>query len=395
MKLNRQLPVTNYGAIHLLLTFGLLAVLLASCQSAAAPTTDPNIALTAAFETAVAQISQPTATPALTETPVPTATVPRTPPALPGVFQTSILKPEDQPRTYVADTCQYLQNKWNPKNSAPGTLVMVVMFHGIVKDTTAGPNQITVRDFNKLMNDLHELGFQAIYMQQMVDFMYNNAKIPPRSVLLIVDDRHFAESFNTHFRPYYEEWGWPVINAYIGIDERPDLWAENAALSAEGWVDYQSHGYIHNIPIGDSSTDDFIMGEMNGAITSIQKYMNKTPIAYIWPGGGFSRRAVELGPQLGYKLGFTVNPRGPVMYNWVPQADTVNPSNPVAIPETPAGNPLMTIPRYWDIDARNQLDNIRVISDQAAQYAEQNKVVELEYYDIVCAPAYGPIPAAQ
>jgi hypothetical protein len=394
MKPNRQLPITNYRVIRLLLTFGLLAVLLASCQPAASPTADPNIALTAAFETAVAQISQPTATPAPTETPVPTATVPRTPPALPGTFQTSILKPEDQPRTYVTDTCQYLQNKWNPNNSAPGTLVMVVMFHGIVKDTTAGPNQITVRDFNKLMNDLHELGFQAIYMQQMVDFLYNNAKLPQRSVLLIVDDRHFAESFNTHFRPYYEEWGWPVINAYIGIDERPDLWAENAALSAEGWVDYQSHGYIHNIPISDSSTDDFIMGEMNGAIASIQKYMNKTPIAYIWPGGGFSRRAVELGTQLGYKLGFTVNPRGPVMYNWIPQADTVNPSNPVAIPETPAGNPLMTIPRYWDIDARNQLDNIRVISDQAAQYAEQNKAVELEYYDIVCVPTYGPIPAA-
>ncbi len=378
-----------------IIAFALPVILLVSCQPAAAPTPDQNIALTAAFETAFAQLTIPTETPAPTETPIPTATVPRTPPALPGMFQTGILKPENLPRTYVADTCQYLQNKWNPNNSVPGTVVMVVMFHGITKDATAGMNQITVRDFNKLMNDLHELGFAAIDTRQMVDFMYGNAKIPLRSVLLVVDDRHFAESFNTHFRPYYEEWGWRVVNAYIGIDERPDLWAENAALSAEGWVDYQAHGYIHNIPISDGSDDEFIMGEMNGGIASIQKYMNKTPIAYIWPGGGFSRRAVELGTQLGYKLGFTVNPRGPVMYNWIPQADSVNPSNPVAIPETPAGNPLMTIPRYWDIDARNQLDNVRVISDQAAQYAEQNKAIELEYYDIVCAPAYGAIPPAQ
>jgi hypothetical protein len=381
--------------IRFLLNLSLLVLLMASCAPASAPTADPNIALTVAFETAVAQLSIPTQTPAPTETPVPTATIPRTPPALPGTFQTSLLKPEDLPRTYVTDSCQYLQNKWNPNNSVPGTMVMVVMFHGITKDATAGMNQITVRDFNRLMKDLHEFGFQAIYTQQMVDFMYNNAKIPQRSVLLVVDDRHFAESFNDHFRSYYEEWGWPVVNAYIGIDERPDLWAENAALSAEGWVDYQAHGYIHNVNITNSSTDDFIMGEMGGAISSIQKYMNKTPVAYIWPGGGFSARAVEIGTQLGYKLGFTVNPRGPVMYNWIPQADTVNPSNPLAIPETPAGNPLMTIPRYWDIDARNQLDNIRAIGDQAAQYAEQNKAVELEYYDIVCAPTYGPIPAAQ
>jgi len=95
---------------------------------------------------------------------------------------------------------------------------------------------------------------------------------------------------------------------------------------------------------------------------------------------------------LGYKLGFTVNQRGPVMYNWIPQADTFNQSNPMAIPETPANNPLMTIPRYWDVNARGQLDNVRQISEQVALYAEQNKAVELEYYDIVCAPTLGPIP---
>ena len=374
-----------------ILNLSLLVLLLASCQPAAA-TADPNIVMTAAFETAVAQISIPSETPSSTETPISTATIPRTPPALPAAYQSPILKPEDLPRTYVADTCQYLQNKWNSNNAAPGTVVMPIMFHAIDQDaTTSQLLRISGKDFRQLMNDLHELGFQAINMQQMADFMYTNAKIPMRSVLLIVDDRAYAAKFNDHFRTYYEDWGWPVVNAYIGLDERPDLWAENAALSTEGWVDYQAHGYIHNIPITDSSTDEFIMAELSGAITSIQKYMNKTPIAYIWPGGGFSPRAVELAPQVGYKLGFTVNPRGPVMYNWIPQADTVNASNPYAIPETPSGNPLMTIPRYADINARGELDNVRQIGEQAALYAEQNKAIEFEYYDIVCAPAYGPI----
>lgn len=376
---------------RLLLTLNLFAISLAACQPAPAAA-DPNLALTAAFETAVAQISIPSNTPAPTETPIPTATIPRTPPALPAAFATSLLKPEDLPRTYVADACQYLQNKWNPNNAAPGTVVMVVMFHSISKDQATNPNQIWAKDFKQLMNDLYEMGFQAINMEQMAAFMYDNAKIPQRSVLLIVDDRHFAEYFNDHFRPFHDQWGWPVVNAYIGLDERPDLWAENAALSAEGWVDYQAHGYIHNINITNSSTDEFIMSEMGGAITSLQKYMNKTPIAYIWPGGGFSARAVELAPQLGYKLGFTVNPRGPVMYNWVPQADTTSQSNTVAIPETPANNPLMTLPRYWDVNARGELDTVRQIGEQAAVYVEQNKTTEMDYYNIVCAPAMGPIP---
>jgi len=392
MKNIYKLPITNYRTRRIFLTLSLIALLLAGCQPQPAAT-EPNVIMTAAFETAMAQISKPTETPAPTETPIPTATILRTPPALPVTYQTSLLKPEDLPRTYVTDSCQYLKNKWNPNNSAPGTVVMPIMFHGINKGEASG-NNITVTEHKKLMNDLHEMGFQAINMQQMADFMYSNAKISQRSVLLIVDDRKYSEFFNDHFRPYHEQWGWPVISGWIsGFGGEDAVLPENLQLSTEGWIDYQAHGYIHNIPVTNSSTDEFIIAEMQGSITNLQTYFKKTPIAYIWPGGGFSARAVEIGIQLGYKLGFTVNPRGPVMYNWIPQADTVNQSNPMAIPETPAKNPLMTLPRYWDTDARNQLDNVRAISEQAAQYAEQNKATELEYYDIVCAPTYGPIPS--
>jgi hypothetical protein len=52
----------------------------------------------------------------------------------------------------------------------------------------------------------------------------------------------------------------------------------------------------------------------------------------------------------------------------------------------------MTLPRYWDTDVRSHLDTVRQIGNEAAAYAEQNKAVELEYYDIVCAAAFGPIP---
>jgi hypothetical protein len=240
------------------------------------------------------------------------------------------------------------------------------------------------------MNDLHEMGFEAINMEQMADFMERNAKIPQRSVLLIVDDRHFPEYFNDHFRPFHDQWGWPVVNAYIAKDERPDLWAANAALSAEGWVDYQSHGVIHNINITGASTDEFILSELQGSITNIQKYMNKTPIAYIWPGGGFTPHAVQLARQVGYRLGFTVNPRGPVMFNWVPLNDGAGTTYEIA--DGPVNDPLMVLPRYWDTDARAHLDTVAQIGEAAAAHALQNKATELEYYEIVCAPQYGALP---
>jgi hypothetical protein len=317
---------------------------------------------------------------------------PRTPPALPPPFTTNVLNPLDTPHIYEADTCQYLQNKWNPNNAAPGTIVIVIMFHGINKDASnLDPNDITVTDFRKLMNSLKELGFEAINATQLADFMDYNAKIPRRSVVLTYDDRHFAEAFD-HFREYYEKWGWPVINGYIAKDERPDLWEQNAALAAEGWVDYQAHGVVHNIPMSNSSTDEYLTSELQGAITNLQTYFNKTPIAIIWPGGGFDIRPVQFARQFGYRVGFTVNPRGPFMYNWVPLGDTEDPQRPYYIPEGPVNDPRLTLPRYWPTQVLAQLDTIRVMGNDAASYAEQNKAVELEYYDILCAPTYGLIP---
>ena len=71
-------------------------------------------------------------------------------------------------------------------------------------------------------------------------------------------------------------------------------------------------------------------------------------------------------------MGFTTNPRGPVMYNWIPQAETENPNHPVWLPEIPAGNPLMTLPRYWSIDAAYRIDDVIAIGDEAAAEAEKN-----------------------
>ena len=371
----------------------LLTFLLASCQPAAAPTSDINVALTSAFETAFAQL-QPTTTPLPTETPVPAATAVRTPPALPSTFVAGQLNALDTPHTYIEDSCQYLHDKWNSNNAAPGTVVMVVMLHGVDREQASDVNDISVQDFRRMMNDLKDQGFEAINMTQMADFVDHNAKIPQRSVLLISDDRHLGPYFNDHFRPFYEKWGWPVVNAWISLEDGPRALSltDNIALEQEGWVDHQSHGYIHNINMSDASTDEFIRTEFEKSIADLQTNFNKTPVAIIWPGGGFGIKPAQIAREFGYRLGFTVNPRGPVMYNWVPLADEADPARPAYMPEGYVNDPRMVLPRYWPYQVQANLDVVRNIGNDAAAYAEQNKATELEYYDIMCAATLGPIP---
>jgi hypothetical protein len=378
--------------IRLILSPILFIVGVTACQPAAVPTPDMSGALTQAFQTAFAQL-QPTGTALATETPIPMATAIRTPPALPATFVASQLNPLDTPHTYMQDTCQYLYDKWNTTNAAPGTIVMVVMFHGITQEKATRVHDISKQDFKQMMNDLKEQGFEGINATQLADFLDRNAKIPARSVALLVDDRHQAESFNEHFRPYHEQWGWPVINGWISAFGGDDAFLqENVALSNEGWVDYQAHGFVHNVNMTDDSSEEFLTQELQGSMTNLQKYFNKTPIAIIWPGGNFGVRPVQFARQFGYRIGFTINPRGPIMYNWVPLADQQDPARPIYLPEGYVNDPRMVLPRYWPYQVQANLDAVRNIGSDAAAYAEQNKAIELEYYEILCAPTLGPIP---
>ncbi len=255
------------------------------------------------------------------------------------------------------------------------------------------PNGIKFDEFNRAMETLKEQNFEAINMEALVGFLETNEKIPPRSILLIADDRHFRQYFDTFFRPYYEKWGWPVVNAWISHPEQTQagLWEENEALAREGWVDYQAHGVIH-YPIVESSTDDYIMGELQGSIDFIQQHYNKTPVGFIWPGGNFTQRSIQLARFAGYKVGFTVNPRGPIMFNWIPLADQEDPMRPSYLSEGSYNDPMMVLPRYWPSQIMSEIDSVRVMGKEAAVYAEQNRAIELEFYDIACAPSVGPIP---
>ncbi len=119
----------------------------------------------------------------------------------------------------------------------------------------------------------------------------------------MTDDKHPAAYFNVLFRQYWIDYGWPVVNAWISDDlTTADLWKQQEDLNAEGWVDYQAHGVV-SAPITRDSTDDYILGELKGSIDVFHEHFNKTPIAFIWPGGGFTPHAVGTGAPVGLPAG--------------------------------------------------------------------------------------------
>jgi hypothetical protein len=314
------------------------------------------------------------------------------------IYESSKLLAGVTTQTYLADKCTYLQYRWDPARSEPGTVVVPVMYHSIVgggKEITDNM-QVSEEEHNIFLNTAKAYDFEAITMAQFSSFMYENGKIPPRSMLLIVDDRHKDAYFRLFFRPYYDAFGWPVINGWISTpysDE--DLWSQQVGLFNEGWVDYQAHGVDHSIPLYDYKSGDVITSKVFGTLPAeeflyreisdpINIYMErfgKRPDALIWPMGFFGIQAVEIARAVDYKLGFTVYERGPIMFDWVPLG-----------PEERAVNdPLMVLPRYWSFAAAYRLDDVIQTSDEAKAFADQNRQQELDWYRVYC-PGYPALP---
>ncbi|HEY9077412.1 MAG TPA: hypothetical protein VIO61_12845 [Anaerolineaceae bacterium] len=422
-------------SVNLALLMILALLLLSSCTGNHTPTVQVNFfqtqtaAFNSALQTATYAVPSATNTPVpshtptqpFTPTPNPTATsTAGPPPTLPAAYQPTSLAKGVKPVTYIKDTCEYLKARWNPDNAAPGTIVMPIMYHSVTADYRAITEDTQIRhsELEKTLKHAKEVGFQTITTRQLVDFLEKNAKIPQRSLLLIVDDRR-PGVIKEHFMPFLVDYKWTLTLGWLigDTDTRPasnlagenfkNLWEQIEAYYATGYLDPQAHGYVHNINITESSSPEYIRSELENSRKALVEHFyckdpktkqaipnckTDEPLAYIWAGGSFTKAGVLAARQAGYKVGFTINPRGPIMYNWIPQADKVDPSSPSWIPEGPAGDPLLTLPRYWSTDAAYRIDDAIQYSKEASTEAAKNRDAELAYYQYACENITGKIP---
>ncbi|MEN6410001.1 MAG: polysaccharide deacetylase family protein [Anaerolineaceae bacterium] len=351
-----------------------MGALLAGCVS------NPS-ALTQATEmetptvTPVPSTATPSPQPSPTAIP-PTPTITATLPAPPPIFQAKGLRSGVEPQTYLTDVCEALRLRWDPERSEPGTIVVPIMFHSIaepgrvIKDDTT----ITEQYFADIMAHAEALGFETITTAQLVDFLQNNAKIPPRSMMLILDDRR--PGVTERFIPYLEKNDWTLTLAWINANNDATLWKRMEGLASTGHLDVQSHGYNH-VYIVPETPLDIVREELEKPIDLIQEHFGARPLAVVWPGGNFTPTSVEMAQDDGYQVGFTAFSRGPIMFNWIPLGE----------PERAIQNPVMVLPRFWSTAAWVNLDEAVQIAEQAKAAAEAERPQEEAWLKQYCSPS--------
>jgi peptidoglycan/xylan/chitin deacetylase (PgdA/CDA1 family) len=320
-----------------------------------------------------------TLAPSLTLTLTSTPTVTPTAPDLVS-FDYSDLHQGVQPVAYIEDPCDYLISRWHEDKSAPGTIVVPIMFHSVAKPgrEITDSTTISVEYLDYFMERAKTLGFSTITTEELIGFLNRNEKIPERSMILILDDRR-PGVVEEYFMPYLEANDWTLTLAWPTTDATNDeLWERMETLSETGYLDIQSHGHDH-IYIQDYTPFEEIYEEVYQPIEVIESHFGTTPRALIWPGGNFNQTSVQLAQEAGFKLGFTVFSRGPVMYNWIPLGSE----------ESAMEAPLLVLPRFWSTAADAALDKALKIGEEARVAAEALKAEELAYIALYCQPQDG------
>ena len=292
------------------------------------------------------------------------------------LFSSRVLREGVQPQAYLEDQCAYLRMRWSVDGSQPGSVVVPIMFHSIVQNGTwvTDPKDITADQFKNFVDYAQSLGFETITSQELRGFLSENARIPTRSMMIIVDDRR-PGLIRELLMPVLEENDWTVTSAYIA-DPSSLKWAWDMMdqLYSLGRMEVQSHGYTGKLYIVPETPEDQIQNEIWNSTPVLEEHFGTNPIAFIWPGGNFTPLSVQVARQGGYELGFTAYSRGPILFNWIPLGEE----------ERAVNDPLMVLPRAWSSAVNVNLDEAVKIGDQAAAFAEQNFQTEADWYSTYC-----------
>ncbi len=308
----------------------------------------------------------------------PTRVTPNVTPEPPTLFQTKKLLRGAKPVSYIEDPCEYLRLRWQPGHAAPGTIIVPIMYHRVRHP--GEKRGVPQAYFKQTMREAKRLGFETITAQEAADFLETNAWIPPRSLMLFVDDRRVPVIMKD-FMPFLKAYDWKVISAWIiaNTDQRPGLWERIEAAYATGHVDVQSHGLRH-LYIVPGTPKKKIQEELYGPFPYFEKHFGYRPVAFIWPGGNYSPYAVRVARAAGYRIGFTIFPNGPIMFNWVPLQKA----------ERQVGDPLLLLPRYHANTVKEQLPIAVEIGEKARAQALAHYPPEAAWYRAHCGGELPP-----
>lgn len=225
---------------------------------------------------------------------------------------------------------------YHQTHGGAGKLLPVLMYHHFEETSKEGTVVSSAR-FQEQVAAMHEAGYQAVTIPQVIDYVENGTPLPEKPVLITMDDGYTSNL--TIAAPVLEKYGMCAAVFVIGINEGEDayvhsgepFWQDRFAYEEaipwveKGVIDPQSHTYdMHQLESYGYSGRDGVLrknGEGSGdyrralladAEACRQRREGRLPgelNALAYPFGYYSQEADEIMKDAGYDLTVTIDDR--------------------------------------------------------------------------------------
>ena len=209
----------------------------------------------------------------------------------------------------------------------------VVMYHQLTKNPRkSGKYVLTLEQFEKDLMFLKSKGYQSVTVRQLIEFSQGNGEIPVKSILITFDDGQ--ETLYEYALPLLEKYGFTAMGFVVGaladyyteIDDH-NLnysylnWQEIKEMSDGNIIEIESHSFDLHKNTGnrsgikkkkDESIEkyrEFLCSDVAKMKTAMENNTGKTPVAFAFPFGSFSRESTEILKECGFRMTLTCEER--------------------------------------------------------------------------------------
>ena len=205
----------------------------------------------------------------------------------------------------------------------------VVMYHQLTKNPKkSGKYVLTLEQFEKDLVFLKSKGYRSVTLKQLVDFSQGKGELPEKPIMITFDDGN--ETLYEYALPMLEKYGFTAVGFVVGAlaDYYTEIDDHNLNYSYLNWqqieemsdgdvIEIESHSFDLHKNTGnrsgikkkkDESVEqyrEFLCSDVAKMKTAMENNTGKTPVAFAFPFGSFSRESTEILKECGFKMTLT------------------------------------------------------------------------------------------
>lgn len=201
--------------------------------------------------------------------------------------------------------------------------VPIIMYHSILKDESAsGPYVITPRTFERDLTYLRDHGYETVFIQQLIDYIYEGVPLPEKPVVITLDDGFYNNY--VYVLPILEKLEMKAVLSVVGEYAQMEseggppsvahgymTWEHIAGMAASEWVEIANHSYgLHQTWPRSGSTRmqgetrehhrRIFLEDVGGMQDRLVQYIGTAPRVYTYPFGFVDEYSAELVRQTGF-----------------------------------------------------------------------------------------------